>query len=162
MALCLGFSLPDNFRFPYAAIGFSDFWRRWHISLSTWLRDYLYIPLGGSRVRLPRHLANVMVTFVISGLWPGANWTFIAWGALHGCISVVDRLRDRLFRVKGFVNVAGDQRRGYLELAGGRLELRYGEPWADTPPQNELVFIGEGLDEATLRRQLWSCRARQA
>ena len=83
-ALCLGFGLPDNFRMPYAAIGFSDFWRRWHISLSTWLRDYLYIPLGGSRGTELRTYVNLMLTMLLGGLWHGANWTFVAWGGLHG------------------------------------------------------------------------------
>jgi alginate O-acetyltransferase complex protein AlgI len=83
-ALCLGFGLPDNFRMPYAAIGFSDFWRRWHISLSTWLRDYLYIPLGGNRGTELRTYVNLMLTMLLGGLWHGASWTFVAWGGLHG------------------------------------------------------------------------------
>ena len=69
---------------PYAALGFSDFWRRWHISLSTWLRDYLYIPLGGNRRGGGRTYVNLMATMVIGGLWHGASWTFVAWGTLHG------------------------------------------------------------------------------
>ena len=83
-ALCLGFALPDNFRMPYAAIGFSDFWRRWHISLSTWLRDYLYIPLGGNRGSEVRTYVNLMLTMLLGGLWHGAAWTFVVWGGLHG------------------------------------------------------------------------------
>ncbi|MCE7766518.1 MBOAT family protein, partial [Pseudomonas putida] len=81
---CLGFTLPDNFRYPYAAIGFSDFWRRWHITLSTWLRDYLYIPLGGNRHGAARTYMALMGTMLIGGLWHGASWTFVVWGALHG------------------------------------------------------------------------------
>ena len=97
VALCLGFSLPDNFRFPYAAIGFSDFWRRWHISLSTWLRDYLYIPLGGNRKGPVRTYANLMTTMLLGGLWHGASWTFVAWGGLHGIYLAVERwLKKRL------------------------------------------------------------------
>ncbi|MEB0263184.1 MULTISPECIES: MBOAT family O-acyltransferase [unclassified Mucilaginibacter] len=84
VALCLGFILPQNFLYPYAAIGFSDFWRRWHITLSSWLRDYLYIPLGGNREGKFRAYINVMITMLIGGLWHGANWTFVAWGCLHG------------------------------------------------------------------------------
>ncbi len=91
IALCLGFSLPDNFRFPYAAIGFSDFWRRWHISLSTWLRDYLYIPLGGNRKGWHRTQVNLMVTMLLGGLWHGAAWTFVVWGGLHGFYLGVER-----------------------------------------------------------------------
>jgi alginate O-acetyltransferase complex protein AlgI len=90
-ALCLGFALPDNFRMPYAAIGFSDFWRRWHISLSTWLRDYLYIPLGGSRGTEVRTYVNLMLTMLLGGLWHGANWTFVVWGGLHGLYLAVER-----------------------------------------------------------------------
>ncbi|MCA9885218.1 MAG: MBOAT family protein, partial [Anaerolineae bacterium] len=95
IALCFGFRLPDNFRFPYAAIGFSDFWRRWHISLSTWLRDYLYIPLGGNRVSLSRHVVNVLIVFLLSGLWHGAAWTFVIWGGLHGLMVAVQTLFQR-------------------------------------------------------------------
>ncbi len=90
-AMCLGFALPDNFCFPYAAEGFSDFWRRWHISLSTWLRDYLYIPLGGSRDGTWRTYRNLMVTMMLGGLWHGAAWTFIIWGALHGLLLIIER-----------------------------------------------------------------------
>ncbi len=83
-ALCLGFVLPQNFLYPYAAIGFSDFWRRWHITLSAWLRDYLYIPLGGNRKGKIRTYFNLMITMLLGGLWHGANWTFVVWGGLHG------------------------------------------------------------------------------
>ncbi|MCA9110429.1 MAG: MBOAT family protein [Planctomycetaceae bacterium] len=92
VALCLGFSLPDNFRFPYAAIGFSDFWRRWHISLSSWLRDYLYIPLGGNRLGHGRTYINLFVTMLLGGLWHGASWTFVVWGGLHGLYLAAERL----------------------------------------------------------------------
>jgi D-alanyl-lipoteichoic acid acyltransferase DltB (MBOAT superfamily) len=84
VAICLGFVLPQNFLYPYAAIGFSDFWRRWHITLSAWLRDYLYIPLGGNRNGKWRTYLNLMVTMLLGGLWHGANWTFVVWGGLHG------------------------------------------------------------------------------
>ncbi len=96
VALCLGFAMPDNFRFPYAAIGFSDFWRRWHISLSAWLRDYLYIPLGGNRHGPVRTYAALMGTMLLGGLWHGAAWTFVAWGGLHGLYLSAERwLRGR-------------------------------------------------------------------
>ena len=91
VALTLGFGLPDNFRFPYAAIGFSDFWKRWHISLSSWLRDYLYIPLGGSRKGNLRAYANLMTTMLIGGLWHGASWAFVVWGGLHGLYLAAER-----------------------------------------------------------------------
>ena len=96
-ALCLGFSITDNFRYPYAAIGFSDFWRRWHISLSTWLRDYLYVPLGGNRLGRRRTYANLMTTMLLGGLWHGASWTFVAWGGLHGAYLAVERFLTERF-----------------------------------------------------------------
>lgn len=97
VALCLGFALPDNFRFPYAAIGFSDFWRRWHITLSAWLRDYVYIPLGGSRHGAARTYGALATTMLVGGLWHGANWTFVVWGGLHGMYLAIERaLRQRI------------------------------------------------------------------
>jgi alginate O-acetyltransferase complex protein AlgI len=90
-ALCLGFVLKDNFRFPYAAVGFSDFWQRWHISLSSWLRDYLYIPLGGNRRGGLRTGGNLMATMLLGGLWHGAAWRFVAWGGLHGAYLIGER-----------------------------------------------------------------------
>ncbi len=90
-ALCLGFSLVDNFKFPYSAQGFSDFWRRWHISLSSLLRDYLYIPLGGNRLGPMRAAVNLMIVMFLGGLWHGASWTFVAWGVLHGVYLVLER-----------------------------------------------------------------------
>ncbi len=89
-ALCLGFHLKDNFLFPFAAVGFSDFWRRWHISLSTFLRDYLYIPLGGNRVGAVRAAVNLILVMFLGGLWHGAAWTFVVWGLIHGFCLVVE------------------------------------------------------------------------
>jgi D-alanyl-lipoteichoic acid acyltransferase DltB (MBOAT superfamily) len=83
-ARVLGFSLMENFHRPYAAMSIGDFWKRWHISLSTWFRDYVYIPLGGNRVPRLRLYLNLLITFLVSGLWHGANWTFVVWGALNG------------------------------------------------------------------------------
>ena len=88
----LGFWLPENFNAPYSAIGFSDFWRRWHISLSSWLRDYLYIPLGGNRLGVVRTYVALTLTMLLGGLWHGAAWTFVAWGGLHGLYLVLERL----------------------------------------------------------------------
>lgn len=92
VAACMGFSLPENFKYPYAATGFSDFWRRWHITLSAWLRDYLYIPLGGNRKGPVRTYINLMITMLLGGLWHGANWTFVVWGALHGLYLCIEKL----------------------------------------------------------------------
>jgi len=90
-AALFGYRLPANFASPYGSIGFSEFWRRWHISLSTWLRDYLFIPLGGSRGTPGRTARNLMITMVLGGLWHGASWTFIIWGAIHGALLIAER-----------------------------------------------------------------------
>lgn len=92
IALCFGFEFPDNFRYPYAASSFSDFWRRWHISLSTWLRDYLYIPLGGNRGRAWQVQRSLFLTMLIGGLWHGASWLFVLWGGLHGIYLALERV----------------------------------------------------------------------
>ncbi len=107
IALMLGIILPDNFRYPYAAIGFSDFWRRWHISLSTWLRDYLYIPLGGNRFGITRLYAALIITMLLGGLWHGAAWTFVFWGALHGIYLILERvLKQRIhFKINAFTGI---------------------------------------------------------
>ena len=91
LAALLGFQLPVNFRLPYAATNPSDFWRRWHISLSTWLRDYLYVPLGGNRRGRVRTYVNLMLTMVLGGLWHGPAWSFVVWGAYHGALLAVHR-----------------------------------------------------------------------
>jgi alginate O-acetyltransferase complex protein AlgI len=93
LALLLGIQFPQNFNAPYAAASLQDFWRRWHMTLSRWLRDYLYIPLGGSRRGRVRTYVNIMITMLLGGLWHGAAWTFVAWGALHGAGLIVERLR---------------------------------------------------------------------
>ena len=92
IARIMGFELPVNFNLPLTSQSFAEFWQRWHISLSTWLRDYLYIPLGGNRVSRPHYYLNIMITMTLGGLWHGADWHFILWGALHGAYLVVERL----------------------------------------------------------------------
>ena len=87
----LGFELTENFRRPYFAVSVTDFWHRWHISLSTWLKDYVYIPLGGSRCSKLRNYWNIFVTFLVSGIWHGANWTFIVWGIWHGLFQIIEK-----------------------------------------------------------------------
>lgn len=89
-ARVMGYDLMENFRTPYLATSIHDFWRRWHISLSTWFRDYVYIPLGGNKLGILRWNMNLFITFFISGLWHGANWTFVVWGVLHGCYLIVE------------------------------------------------------------------------
>ncbi|HTU62692.1 MAG TPA: MBOAT family O-acyltransferase [Polyangiales bacterium] len=96
-SLCFGFFLVDNFHFPYAAVGLRDFWRRWHMSLSTWLRDYLYVPLGGNRHGMRRMQLALMLTMVLGGLWHGASWNFVIWGTLHGVFLVTERALAQRF-----------------------------------------------------------------
>lgn len=91
-ARILGYDLMENFRRPYFAHSMTEFWRRWHISLSTWMRDYLYVSLGGNRISAGRTYVNIFVTFLLSGLWHGANWTFLVWGSLHGVFLVVGKM----------------------------------------------------------------------
>ena len=104
-AQVLGFRLMENFKTPYYSLSVSEFWRRWHISLSTWFKDYVYIPLGGRRVSTGRYIVNILVTFGISGLWHGANWTYVWWGLLNGMYLIIGWLtkgwRDRFFSAIG-------------------------------------------------------------
>lgn len=100
IALMLGIILPDNFRYPYASLGFSDLWKRWHISLSSWLKDYLYIPLGGNRHGITRMYVALMLTMLLGGLWHGAAWTFMVWGGLHGTYLILERLQRRYLPFK--------------------------------------------------------------
>ena len=114
-ALLLGFRFPDNFDAPYTARNLQDFWRRWHMTLSRWLRDYLYVPLGGnqgSRLALAR---NIMLTMVLGGLWHGAAWTFVAWGALHGAGQVVGHERRRRREARGLPAVPEGRWRGLVQ-----------------------------------------------
>ena len=105
-ARIMGIRLMKNFDHPYSATSIREFWSRWHISLSTWFRDYLYIPLGGNRVSYGRHLANLFIVFLVSGLWHGAAWTFVIWGALHGIYQIIGKLtiksRNKLICKLGF------------------------------------------------------------
>lgn len=110
-AQIMGYDLMENFNRPYFSKSIREFWQRWHISLSTWFRDYVYIPLGGNRVVKWRLYYNLFLTFLLSGLWHGANWTFVVWGALHGCYLIFEnmtgtfqkRIADRLFPGKGSI-----------------------------------------------------------
>lgn len=102
----LGYRLPKNFDFPYTSLSVTEFWRRWHISLSTWLRDYLYISLGGNRVGELRQLLNIAITMLLGGLWHGASWNFVAWGALHGLALCIHKLYMRWVRTELFWPVA--------------------------------------------------------
>lgn len=108
-AQVMGFTLMENFNTPYFATSIKEFWRRWHISLSTWLKDYLYIPLGGSRCGRVRTYVNLMITFLVSGLWHGANWTYIVWGGMHGMYQIAgDLLSPLKKRINELCNVKTD------------------------------------------------------
>ncbi len=102
-AKCMGFDLCKNFDLPYLSKNISEFWKRWHISLSTWLKDYLYIPLGGNRKGTVRTYVNLLLTMLIGGLWHGSSWTFVAWGGLHGVALCLDKLRMKFFGSKRMV-----------------------------------------------------------
>ena len=99
-AKCMGYHLMTNFNKPYMAISLAEFWKRWHISLSTWFRDYLYIPLGGNRVKPIINYRNLLIVFVLSGLWHGANWTFIIWGLFHGVYLIIESIIKKTFNKK--------------------------------------------------------------
>jgi len=103
----LGVALPDNFRRPYIATCLSDFWKRWHISLSTWLRDYLYIPIGGGRGTLLMTCRNLMITMTLGGLWHGASWNFAIWGALNGILLCFERVMEAEQRITALVSAKG-------------------------------------------------------
>lgn len=112
LGLLFGFHFPQNFNYPYIADSMTNFWRRWHISLSTWFRDYLYIPLGGNRRGPRRTLANLFIVFAATGIWHGANWTFLVWGLWHGSFLILERLyRDAFARMPRLL------RHGYVLLA---------------------------------------------
>jgi D-alanyl-lipoteichoic acid acyltransferase DltB (MBOAT superfamily) len=95
----MGINLMENFKTPYLAKNIEEHWKRWHISLTTWFRDYLYIPLGGNKVHTARWILNILIVFVISGLWHGANWTYVIWGALHGILYLMEKGFNKTFRI---------------------------------------------------------------
>lgn len=109
IAKLLGYDLSINFNYPYFSKSFTEFWRRWHISLSNWLRDYIYIPLGGSRVPLLFIFTNVLITFFISGLWHGSGWNFIIWGVINGLLIIIDRSLNLSKKIKNILenNIVG-------------------------------------------------------
>lgn len=99
-AKSMGYNLMDNFKNPYLSKSIGEFWQRWHISLSSWFRDYVYFSLGGNRVKVQRWMINILIVFILSGLWHGANWTFIIWGFAHGFVYILENIFDRIFKIK--------------------------------------------------------------
>ena len=93
----LGFSFPENFRYPFISGSVTEFWRRWHITLGAWFRDYVYIPMGGNRVCMPRWILNILVVWLFTGLWHGAGWNFITWGLLFAALLVMEKGAGRMF-----------------------------------------------------------------
>jgi D-alanyl-lipoteichoic acid acyltransferase DltB (MBOAT superfamily) len=147
-ALCLGFVLPQNFLFPYAAVGFTDFWRRWHITLSSWLKDYLYIPLGGNRNGKYRTYFNLMVTMLLGGLWHGANWTFVVWGALHGFYLWIEKAYRDIKRKALLKPVLASPENSYVKSsfapALGKKEEGYFPPETNHPKNLYNFFMALG------------------
>ena len=144
LAKLFGIDFLENFNYPYAARSITEFWRRWHISLSSWFRDYLYIPLGGNRCGRLRNYFNLVIVFFLCGLWHGASWTFAAWGLFHGAFLVLERMKagpdDRLALVarQASVHAAGRLDRlgalpGRHGAAGGRRSSRRWPAWAAEP-----------------------------
>jgi len=138
ISLLLGFELPENFNAPYTAVSVQDFWRRWHMTLSRWLRDYLYIPLGGNRKGRRRTYVNIMITMLLGGLWHGAGWPFVFWGGLHGAAQVVehrrvDRRRRQAERFRRRSAALDGEDTGDLGVAGVAADATAGAAVAASP-----------------------------
>jgi alginate O-acetyltransferase complex protein AlgI len=178
LGLMLGFEFPPNFDSPYQSRSITEFWRRWHISLSTWLRDYLYIPLGGNRRGTWMTYRNLMITMLLGGLWHGASWTFVVWGAWHGLLLSLERafgLSHPLRRLPPplqtaatfFLVVLGwvPFRVADIGLAGAHLAtlLGFGEHGSlalGALPWPQLAMTAAGLAIAFLARETWHMEVR--
>ncbi len=149
----LGFRLMQNFNLPYFAHSISNFWKRWHISLSTWFGDYLYKPLGGSRVSVGRWVFNIFVVFVVSGLWHGANWTFIVWGALHGFYYLLEYIGRKLMEKVGLERLM--KTNGYMVFKIGITFIMVAFAWIFFRANNiaDAVYISEKIFDWS--GQLW-------
>jgi alginate O-acetyltransferase complex protein AlgI len=123
-AKLFGYELPRNFDAPYTSADLQEFWRRWHISLSTWLRDYLYVTLGGNRGSTWKTYRNLLITMVLGGLWHGASWNFVIWGALHGGALAVNRAWQRRKQPKRSIEGGAEMPRGSVAIAPGRMRVR--------------------------------------
>ena len=137
LGIVLGFTFPRNFRMPYTSLSITEFWRRWHMSLSSWLRDYLYIPLGGSRGGNAQTYRNLVMVFLLCGLWHGANWTFVLWGAWHGAFLVIERLGLQVHPGPacdpGSLGLCAARGHGRLGLVSRRQSLRRGRLLREPP-----------------------------
>ena len=164
LAAIMGFKLLPNFNSPYKSLNVTEFWRRWHISLMTWFRDYVYIPLGGSRCAQWKVIRNTFIVFGVSGLWHGANWTFVCWGLYHGCLIVLYKLlhintKDKEILAAGrWLLPAGNG------LVGASLSKRLEHPrgaesqwrcthYRDAPDEHRLRGYGVLHRHGCLRRQ---------
>jgi hypothetical protein len=150
VARLLGYELGENFAFPYLSASIADFWRRWHISLSTWLRDYLYFPLGGNRGSTLFTYRNLMLTMLLGGLWHGASWTFVLWGGLHGTALIAHRLWQRFAnlrpRLHWFVGWIAVPLTFYWVLIAW-VPFRAGDVYADAKSGQLLRFMGGGFKD---------------
>jgi alginate O-acetyltransferase complex protein AlgI len=179
LARLFGFHFPENFRRPYSALSVTDFWRRWHITLSTWFRDYLYISLGGARGTPRRTSINLLIVFAATGLWHGASWTFLIWGLMHGAVMLWERRRgtryveeaphEALARARTFIIVvlawvlfraesltdAIDYFRSLLGQGAGWLE---GDLVLRSMDTRELVMLAVGLATLLLPRTFFGGR----
>lgn len=144
-ARILGFKLMQNFNLPYFAKSISDFWRRWHISLSTWFSDYLYKPLGGSRVNYNRWLINIFVVFLVSGFWHGANWTFIVWGFLHAFFYVLERWGDDLLKAAKLMHIKSYRTYTYLKMLLIFMLVCYAWIFFRANSMSDAITISQGL-----------------
>ena len=155
LGLALGFAFPRNFRLPYTARSVTEFWRRWHISLSQWLRDYLYIPLGGSRGSAAETYRNLCLVFLLCGLWHGANWTFVIWGVHHGAFLIIERAglaaraRAASMACAALPAARRDDRLGLVPRARSRsravvLRESCGPPWRGRPERRDASRAASG------------------
>jgi alginate O-acetyltransferase complex protein AlgI len=167
LALMIGFVFPENFNDPYISRSITEFWKRWHMSLSNWLREYLYIALGGNRKGVVRTYVNLFLTMLLGGLWHGANWTFVLWGAWHGGILVLERyweqrfgkpllpawlrvIKTMLLVIIGWVlfraaDIAGANRMFQGMLAWNGMTFSSSVEWQVTPDRLAILFLGIGL-----------------
>lgn len=155
IARLFGIELMTNFRTPYFATSFKDFWRRWHISLSSWFRDYLYIPLGGNKKNTIKWVRNILLTFVISGLWHGASVTFLIWGLLHGILFIAERFVSPIFRFNKKLKNALGFIVTFLLVNFGWLFFR-SDSWGQIKILFQKIFTGFSTDCNSFLQLLWN------